>query len=114
MEEEGFREVVTLECLIREFQIRKIVMPSFDPDRPVPLTAGQKRKAEDTDQVWPLTQFYSVDFFLFPFCENSLICLEGKSMTPHRGNTNIFCSSQDTVRCAALGPRRSQDTVNNN
>ena len=48
MEEEGFREVVTLECLIREFQIRKIVMPSFDPDRPVPLTAGQKRKAEDT------------------------------------------------------------------
>ena len=62
MEEEGFREVVTLECLIREFQIRKIVMPSFDPDRPVPLTAGQKRKAEDTDQVWPLTQFYSVDF----------------------------------------------------
>ena len=61
MEEEGFREVVTLECLIREFQIRKIVMPSFDPDRPVPLTAGQKRKAEDTDQVWSLTQFYSVD-----------------------------------------------------
>ena len=48
MEEEGFREVVTLECLIREFQVRKIVMPSFDPDRPVPLTAGQKRKAEDT------------------------------------------------------------------
>ena len=62
MEEEGFREVVTLECLIREFQVRKIVMPSFDPDRPVPLTAGQKRKAEDSDQVWALTQFYSVDF----------------------------------------------------
>ena len=30
-------------------------------------------------QVWPLTQF-----FLFPFCEKLLICLEGKSMTPHR------------------------------
>ena len=28
-------------------------------------------------QVWTLTQF-----FLFLFCENSLICLEGKSMTP--------------------------------
>ena len=26
-------------------------------------------------QVWPLTHF-----FLFPFCENSLICLEGKSI----------------------------------
>ena len=33
-------------------------------------------------------------FFLFPFCENSLICLEGKSMTPHRGNPILFRSSQ--------------------
>ena len=49
-------------------------------------------------QVWPLTQF-----FLFPFCENSLICLEGKSMTPHRGNTILFCSSQQLPRLH-LGP----------
>ena len=34
------------------------------------------------DQVWPLTQF-----FLFPFCENSLICLEGKSMSFHEKET---------------------------
>ena len=40
-------------------------------------------------QVWPLTQF-----FMFPFCKISLICLEGKSMTPHRGNTILFRSSQ--------------------
>ena len=33
-------------------------------------------------QVWPLTHF-----FMFPFCKKSLICLEGKSMTPHRENT---------------------------
>ena len=26
----------------------------------------------------------------FPFCENSLICLEVKSMTPHRGNIFLF------------------------
>ena len=27
---------------------------------------------------------FDLNFFLFPFCENSLICLEGKSMTHHR------------------------------
>ena len=32
-------------------------------------------------------------FFPFPFYENSLICLEGKSMIPHRGNTILFLSS---------------------
>ena len=36
-------------------------------------------------QVSPLTQF-----FLFPFCEKSLICLEGKSITLHL--ENIFSS----------------------
>ena len=41
------------------------------------------------EQVWPLTQF-----FLLPFCENSLICLEDKPMTPHRGNTLLFRSFQ--------------------
>ena len=44
-------------------------------------------------QVWPLTRF-----FLFPFCENSLICLEGKSMTPLRGNSILFRSSQQLPR----------------
>ena len=47
-------------------------------------------------QVWSLTQF-------FPFSEKSLICLEGKSMTPHRGNTNLFRSSQQLPRLR-LGP----------
>ena len=37
-------------------------------------------------------------FFLFPFCEKSLICLEGKSMTPHQGNTILFLSSQQLPR----------------
>ena len=35
-----------------------------------------------------------LNFFLFPLCENSLICLEGKSMTSHQGNTILFLSSQ--------------------
>ena len=33
-------------------------------------------------------------FFLFPSCKKSLICLEGKSMTPGWGNTILFRSSQ--------------------
>ena len=37
-------------------------------------------------------------FFCFLICENSLICLEGKSMTPHRGNTILFRSSQQLPR----------------
>ena len=41
--------------------------------------------------------------FLFPFCENSLICLEGKSMTPHRENSILFRSSQQLPRLH-LGP----------
>ena len=37
-------------------------------------------------QVWHLSHF-----FLFPLWQKSLICLEGKSMTPHRGYT-LFSS----------------------
>ena len=43
-------------------------------------------------------------FFLFPFCEKSLICLEDKSMTPHRGNTILFSSSTNSL----LYPARSE------
>ena len=51
-------------------------------------------------KVWPLTQFFSVSF-----CENSLICLGGKSVTPHRGNTILFRSSQQLPRLR-LGPSK--------
>lgn len=58
MEEHGFKEIVTLECLIREFQVRKIVLPAFDPDRQALTTqplAGQKRKhSPDSDQMTPV------------------------------------------------------------
>ena len=37
-------------------------------------------------QVWTLTQFFSF------FVKKSLICLEGKTRTPLRGNTFVFCS----------------------
>ena len=43
--------------------------------------------------------------FLFPFCKKSFICLEGKSMTPHRRNTILFRSSQQLPRLR-LGPSK--------
>ena len=51
-------------------------------------------------QVWPPTRF-----FLFPFWKKSLICLEGKSMTPHQGYTILFRSSQQLPRLR-LGPSK--------
>ena len=53
-----------------------------------------------TFEVWPLTQI-----FLFPFYKKSLICLKGKSMTPGRGNTILFRSSQQLPRLR-LGPSK--------
>ena len=46
----------------------------------------------EASQVWPLTQF-----FMFPFCE---------SMTPRRGNTVLFRSSQQ-LPSLRLGPLKS-------
>ena len=44
-------------------------------------------------------------FFCFLFVKKSLICLEGKSMTPHWGNAILFRSSQQLPRLR-LGPSR--------
>ena len=49
-------------------------------------------------QVWPLTQF-----FLFPFYKKIFLCLEGKSMTPCRGNTYLSYSFHQ-LPCLRLGP----------
>eukprot|EP00088_Acartia_fossae_P066757 TRINITY_DN828_c0_g1_i3.p1 TRINITY_DN828_c0_g1~~TRINITY_DN828_c0_g1_i3.p1 ORF type:complete len:344 (-),score=68.28 TRINITY_DN828_c0_g1_i3:159-1157(-) len=32
LKENGFKEVNTIECLLREFQVRKITLPEFDPE----------------------------------------------------------------------------------
>ena len=50
-------------------------------------------------QVWSLTQFFSVSF-----CKKSLICLEGKSMTPCRGDTIILFRSSQQLPRLRLGP----------
>ena len=48
---------------------------------------------------------HQLNFFLFPFFAKLLICLEGKLMTPHRGNTILFHSSQQ-LPCLRLGPSK--------
>ena len=45
------------------------------------------RNLSCSHQIWPLTQFV-----LSPFCKRSLICLEGKSMTPCQGTIPIRSS----------------------
>ena len=45
------------------------------------------------------------NLFLIPLCEKSLICLEGKSMTPHQGNSILFRSSQQLPHLR-LGPSK--------
>ena len=59
---------------------------------------GLKPPSNNSSQVWTLTQF-----FLFPFGKKSLICLEGKSMTPFRGNTILLRSFQQLPRLR-IGP----------
>ena len=60
------------------------VAPSTTENTSVSMNATGKH-----DQVWPLTHF-----FLFPFC-----------VTPHRGNTILFRSSQQ-LPCPRLGPSK--------
>ena len=78
-------------CLLNVF----LAIACDSLDQAAALTEAEE--AEKERQVWPLT--------LFPFCENSLICLEGKSMTPYWGNTIFFRSSQQLPRLC-LGPSK--------
>ena len=43
---DGFTEVNTIECLLREFQVRKITLPEFDPEFD-PLEAKEANKVKD-------------------------------------------------------------------
>merc|ERR1712025_1011703 len=45
----GFTEISTLECLNREFQVRKITLPVFEPDMD-PLANSRKRKLEEKEE----------------------------------------------------------------
>ena len=54
-------------------------------------------------QVWPISQF-----FLFPFCKRSLICQEGKSMSPHRGLFSFVLPSNSLV--SVSNPWRALDS----
>ena len=45
----GFTEISTLECLNREFQVRKITLPVFDTSLDL-LSASRKRKLEEAEE----------------------------------------------------------------
>ena len=45
----GFTEINTLECLNREFQVRKITLPVFDTSLDL-LAASRKRKLEEIEE----------------------------------------------------------------
>ena len=49
MKEEGFREISTVECLLREFQVRRITVPIYDPERKRSIVGeeSKKRKLEE-------------------------------------------------------------------
>ena len=49
LKEAGFTELSTLECLNREFQVRKITLPVFDPELD-PLAESRKRRAEEEEK----------------------------------------------------------------
>ena len=57
----------------------------------------EKDEERTMAQVWPLTQYISVTFLV----TKSLICLEGKSMTPCRGP--LLCSFQQ-LPCPVSDP----------
>jgi len=46
----GFTEITTLEVLNREFQVRKITLPAFDPDMDPMGYNSRKRKLEDGEE----------------------------------------------------------------
>ena len=48
-----------------------------------------------------------LNFFLFPFCKRSLIRLEGKSMTPHRGNPIFSSVPPSNSLVSVSNPRRA-------
>ena len=59
------------------------------PSTPATTTSQHSTPGTSTSGLTQPTHF-----FLFPFYKKSLICVEGKSLTPHRGKTTLFRSSQ--------------------
>merc|ERR1719167_1311128 len=50
LKKHGFTEVSTMECLLREFQVRKISIPVFDPEFD-PLQEAEEEEGQNGDQI---------------------------------------------------------------
>lgn len=55
LKEQGFTEIVTLECLNREFQVRKITLPVFDPEYD-PLSANRRKREQEQKEQEQMKQ----------------------------------------------------------
>lgn len=51
MRENGFKELQTVEVLLREFQVRRVTLPVYDPTREHPVPQGRKRKLEEAAET---------------------------------------------------------------
>ena len=99
-------EATTRDCATAHFDL------TLDLDNPTQQTEKKEHPflSSKVDVEVPDTSVHSrsghqLNFFLFSFCAKLLICLEGKLMTPHRGNTILFRSSQQLPRLR-LGPSK--------
>ena len=82
----------------RRNRVARTDLPETSATKGLKALVG-KAAATSSDHVWKCSRLATNSiFFLFPFCGKSLTCLEGKSMTPHRGNTILFHSSQQLPR----------------
>ena len=78
------------------------------PSGPAPCPSGSGRSrsrrstspsgTSDSTFAWPPGLLRHSIFSVSFLCKKSLICLEGKSMTPHWGNTLLYRSSQQLPR----------------
>ena len=71
MNEEGFVEISTVECLLREFQVRKITIPTYDHDKESleyinNVEASKKRKLEETKSDMETTFTTGVPLITMP------------------------------------------------
>ena len=66
MREEGFREISTMECLLREFQARKITMPTFDVDRQDPSLVNSDSTSNNSNLKTETTFLSGIPLLTMP------------------------------------------------
>ena len=79
-----------------------VALPFGFQQNPQPSTSRQTGMAADGGRP---RSGHKLNFFLFPLCEKSLICLEGKSMTPPVGKILFSCVPPSNSLVSVSDPR---------